>query len=77
MNKDTNGLPTPEDKPPLNTTEMPSFGRTILKKPDVLPPVKIFKPSPMPMPVIAPTKVNETPKLINQTPVPQKRVSRP
>ena len=77
LNKDnsTGGGSTPnEEKPSLsNSAEMPSFGRTILKKPDVLPPVKIFKPTPLP--IIAPTKLNETPKLINQTPLPSKRVS--
>ena len=67
-----------EEKPAVSKTlEMPSFGRTILQRPDVLPPVKIFKPSPMPMPVIAPTKLNETPRLLNQTPVPTKRVNQP
>ncbi|XP_063715297.1 ATPase MORC2A-like isoform X2 [Symsagittifera roscoffensis] len=79
LNKDnsTGGGSTPnEEKPSLsNSAEMPSFGRTILKKPDVLPPVKIFKPTPLP--IIAPTKLNETPKLINQTPLPSKRTSAP
>ena len=75
LNKDAVTTPPPEDKPPITkAAEMPSFGRTILRKPDVLPPMRIFKPSPLPLSIIGPTKVNESPKLLNQTQLPAKRV---